>query len=90
MQYMKCGYVNQSLLTKSSFLSLSQYKVSQESILLLGQSREFKCGKMMIHPPWKQADQVWQQLVDSLFKGILSESLGVLYIKVSGRSDQGN
>ena len=70
-------------------LYLRQGNVSQDNILALGQSCGYKSGKWMLYVHWKQVDEVWQKLVDSLLAGAL-RGWGVLYIKASGRSQKGN
>jgi len=44
-------------------------------------------GKWLIAIPWNKADEVWKKLVDALLEGKFADDLGVLFIKVHGRSD---
>ncbi len=61
--------------------------MTQDSIATLAKKFNFKTGKWMIPVPWTEADEVWGKLARGILDGKFGEDLGVLFIKVHGRSD---
>jgi hypothetical protein len=53
----------------------------------LASKHNFTTGKWLIPVPWSEADEVWRKLVLALMEGQFADDLGVLFIKVHGRSD---
>ena len=41
----------------------------------------------MMFVPWTEVDSVWKSLVEGLLDGKFEDDLGVLYIRIRGRSD---
>jgi len=53
----------------------------------LAGKHNFTTGKWLIPVQWSEADEVWRKLVYALMEGKFADDLGVLFIKVHGRSD---
>ena len=61
--------------------------MTSESLRSLALKHKYTTGKWIFFVPWTDADNVWKLLVQGLLDGKFSDDLGVLYIRVHGRSD---
>jgi hypothetical protein len=57
-----------------------------ESLKAFALKHNATSGKWLIPVPWIEADEIWGKLVRNFLSGIFSKELGVLFVKVHGRS----
>ena len=64
--------------------------VTVESLKALAVKHNATSGKWLLPVPWTEADDIWGKLVRNFLSGIFSKDLGVLCVKVHGRSTPGS
>ena len=61
--------------------------MTAKSLESLALKYKYTTGKWFLFVPWTEVDKVWQLLVHGLLDGKFPDDLGVIYIRVYGRSD---